>query len=73
MATKRNRTKIHRELPPVGTILNGKFKGVAYKSRIVSDKTTPAGREVKHEDRVYPSMTAAANVMTKQPTNGWRF
>ncbi len=73
MATKRKRTKIDRELPPVGTVLNGKFKGVAYKARIVSDKTNPAGRAVKYEDRVYPSMTAAAKAITKQPTNGWRF
>jgi hypothetical protein len=73
MSEKRKRTKIDRELPPVGTVLNGKFMGVSYKARIVSDKTSPVGRAVKHEDRVYPSMTAAAKAITKQPTNGWRF
>ena len=31
------RKKIVRELPPVGTILMGKFKGVQYKAKIVKD------------------------------------
>jgi hypothetical protein len=73
MSEKRKRMKIDRELPPIGTLLNGKFMGASYKARIVSDKTSPVGRAVKYEDRVYQSVTAAAKAITKQPTNGWRF
>ena len=70
---KRKRAKIDRELPPVGTILNGKFKGKPYKAKVVSEKASSAGRGIKYEGDIYPSMTAAAKAITKQPANGWRF
>ena len=34
---KRARTKIAREIPAVGTVLNEKFKGVSYRAKIVKD------------------------------------
>lgn len=73
MAEKRKRRKIKRELPPAGTILKGKFLKVEYKARIVKDKNSTAGRAVKYDDKLYPSMTAAAKAITKQSVNGWRF
>jgi hypothetical protein len=71
MAEKR--IKFERELPPVGTVLNGKFKGTPYKAKIVKDKNSKSGRAVKYDGNTYQSMTAAAIVITKQSTNGWRF
>ena len=73
MEKKRKRTKIDRELPKIGTILNGKFLGIKYKARIVSDKKAASGRAIKYDDKLYPSMTAAAKAITKQSVNGWRF
>jgi hypothetical protein len=73
MAEMRKRRKIKRELPPVRTILKGKFWGVEYKARIVKDISNPVGRSVKYGDKLYPSMTAAAKAITKQSVNGWRF
>jgi hypothetical protein len=70
---KRTRAKIIRELPPVGVLLYGKFMRVTYKAKIVSDKTTASGKAVQYSGVNYRSMTAAAMVITKQPTNGWRF
>jgi hypothetical protein len=70
---KRKRAKIARELPPVGTVLLGKFLGAPYKGRIVADKSTSSGKAVEYSGSKYPSMTAAAKAITKQPTNGWRF
>ena len=70
---KRKRAKIVRELPPVGTLLMGKFQGAPYKARITADKSTSSGKAVEYSGSKYPSMTAAAKAITKQPTNGWRF
>ena len=42
--TTRKRMKITRELPTVGTILNGKFKRVIYKAEVVSDLNKPNRR-----------------------------
>ena len=70
---KRGRRKIDRVLPPVGTKLKGKFKGVAYSARIGNDKAKKDGRAVEYSGIKYSSMTSAAKVITKQPTNGWRF
>ena len=44
---KRRRTGIVREIPAIGTVLLGKFKGVPYKARIVSDKTVLVQREME--------------------------
>ena len=73
MTEKRKRRKIKRELPPVGTVLKGKFKGSSFKARIVKDKAQASGKAIKYDDKLYPSMTAAAIAITKQATNGWRF
>jgi hypothetical protein len=73
MQNKRKRAQIDRELPPVGTILNGKFKGKPYKAKIVSDKASSTGRGIKYEGDIYQSMSAAAKAITRQSTNGWRF
>lgn len=73
MNTVRKRRKIKRELPSVGTVLKGKFFGKPYTARVVKDKTNAEGRSIKYDDKLYSSMTAAAMVITKQPTNGWRF
>lgn len=71
---KRERRKIDRELPPVGTELSGKFKGVCgYKAKIVKDSNCPTKKLIKFNGKLYTSMTAAAIAITKQPTNGWRF
>lgn len=73
MEKKRKRTKIVRILPSIGTSLIGKFKGTPYKAQIVKDEAKPNGKAIKFAGRLYPSMTAAAEAITKQPTNGWRF
>lgn len=44
MTTKRHRKRIARELPPVGTNLQGKFKGETYTATIVEAEGLPAGR-----------------------------
>lgn len=73
MEQKRRRKKINRRLPFIGTNLIGKFKGTVYKAQIVKDETKPSRKAIKFAGRLYSSMTAAAKVITKQPTNGWRF
>lgn len=70
---KRIRRKIERQLPAVGTKLSGKFKGVAFKARIVADKSDPTGKAVEYAGKKYRSMTAAAYAIVKQAINGWRF
>lgn len=70
---KKAKQTILRELPPVGTKLIGKFKGVPYNGKIVSDKTRSTGKAVDYSGVKYRSMTAAAMAITKQATNGWRF
>jgi hypothetical protein len=73
MVKKMKSTKIRRELPPVGTVLKGKFKGNPYSARVVKDKSSPVGRAIKYDGNLYKSMTAAAEAITKQSVNGWRF
>lgn len=70
---RRERRKIARELPAIGTKVIGKFKGVTYTAKIVSDKISSSKKAVEYSGIKYPSMTAAAKSITKQPTNGWRF
>ena len=73
MSQKRKRTNIFRELPAIGTILIGKFHGNLYKAKIVKSSSSPIGREIKYNNKLFPSMTAAAKAITKNPVNGWRF
>jgi hypothetical protein len=70
---KMQKRKISRELPAVGTILKGKFHGKLYEAKIVKSSSSPIGREIKYNNKLFPSMTAAAKAITKNPVNGWRF
>jgi len=65
--------KIVRELPPIGTVLSGNFKGTPYKAKIVKDTFQKNVKAIKYDGKLYPSMTAAAKAITKQSVNGWRF
>jgi len=62
-----------RELPDVGTVLVAKFKGDQYKAKVVNDKSTAGGKAIKYDDKLYPSMTAAATAITNHNKNGWKF
>ncbi|RKZ28245.1 hypothetical protein DRQ26_01495 [bacterium] len=63
---KSNRTK---PLPPVGTQLVGKFKGVEYYGAVTKD-----GIVIEGIDGVFPSMSSAASAVTKRKNlNGWAF
>lgn len=73
MTTKRQRKKIARELPPVGTALTGRFKGETRTATIVEAKDFPAGRAVEYEGSRYTSLSAAARAITGHPINGWLF
>jgi len=73
MTVKHRRKKIARELPPAGTTLAGRFKGETYAATVVEAEGLPHGRGISFGDHLYPSLTAAAKAITKQPVNGWRF
>jgi hypothetical protein len=73
MTTKRQRKKIARQLPPVGTTFTGRSKGQTHTAVIVEAKDRPGGRAVKYGDQVFPSLSAAAQAVTGHPTNGWVF
>jgi hypothetical protein len=73
MTTKRHRKKIARELPPVGTTLQGRFKGETRTATIVEAKDLPVGKAVEYEGKRYISLSAAARAITGYPINGWRF
>ena len=60
MTTKRHRKKIARELPPVGTTLQGRFKGQTRTATIVEAQDVPAGKAVEYEGSRYTSLSAAA-------------
>jgi len=60
MTTKRHRKKIARELPPVGTTLQGKSKGETYTATIVEAEGLPAGRGVRLGEDLYASFSACA-------------
>ena len=73
MTTKRQRKKIARQLPPIGTTLTGRSKGQPHTAVIVEAKDRPAGRAVKYGDQLFASLSAAAKAVTGHPTNGWLF
>ena len=73
MTTKRQRKKIARELPPVGTTLTGRSRGQSHTAVIVEANDRPAGRAVEYGDQLFPSLSAAAKAVTGHPTNGWLF
>ena len=68
MGPRRHRKKIARELPPVGTTLQGRFKGETRTATIVEEQDLPAGKAIEYEGSRYPSLSAAARAIT-----GWRF
>ena len=73
MTTKRQRKKIARQLPPVGTTLTGRSKGQTHTAVIVEAEERPGGRAVKYGDQVFPSLSAAAKAVSGHATNGWLF
>ena len=73
MTSKRQRKKIARELPPVGTTLTGRSRGQSHTAVIVEAKDRPAGRAVEYGDQLFSSLSAAAKAVTGHPTNGWLF
>jgi len=70
---KRKRTKIRRELPPMGTMLVGKFKGQVYNAEIVVSSTEHNRRLISIQGREFSSLSAAAVAVTGHSVNGWVF
>jgi hypothetical protein len=73
MSTKRERKRIARELPPVGTTLTATYRGQSHTAEIVEAKKLPAERAVKYGDEILSSLSAAGKAVTGHPTNGWVF
>ncbi len=73
MTRKRERKRVARELPPVGTTLAATYRGQSHAAEIVEAKELPAGRGVKYGDQVFTSLGAAGKAVTNHPTNGWAF
>jgi hypothetical protein len=73
MTTKRQRKKIARQLPPVGTTLAATYRGQTHTAVIVEAKDRPAGRAVKYGDQFFASLSAAAKAVTGHSANGWLF
>jgi len=70
---KKRKHKYERVLPPIGTKLVGKFKGVEHFAEVVLAPQLREGRGISYEGKVFSTMTAAAKEITKQSVNGWRF
>jgi hypothetical protein len=70
---KSTRHLIPHEMPPEGTILEGKYLGKPYKAKIIMSITSPPARVVSLYNREYKFMSAAARAITGHATNGWRF
>ena len=73
MTTKRHRKKMARELPPVGTTLQGRFKGQIRTATIVEAQDLPVGKAVGYEGGRYTSLSTAARAIACHAINGWRF
>jgi hypothetical protein len=73
MTSKRQRKKMARQLPPVGTTLAGTYRGQTHTAVIVEAKDRPAGRAVEYGEQLFASLSAAAKAVTGHPTNGWLF
>jgi hypothetical protein len=73
MSTKRQRKKIARQLPPLGTTLTATHRGQPHTAVIVEAKDRPAGRAVKYGDQLFASLSAAAKAVTGHSANGWLF
>lgn len=73
MTTKRQRKKITRQLPPVGTTLAATYRGEPHTAVIVEAKDRLAGRAVEYGEQLFASLSAAARAVTGHSTNGWVF
>ena len=73
MTSKRQRKKIARQLPPVGTTLTARSRGQSHTAVIVEAKDRPSGRAVEYGDQLFASLSAAAKGVTGHSTNGWLF
>ena len=73
MTTMRHRKTIARELPPLGTTLQGRFKGETRTATIVEAQDLPAGKAVEYEGGRYTSLSTASRAITGHAINGWRF
>jgi hypothetical protein len=73
MTSKRQRKKMARQLPPVGTTLAATYKGEPHTATVVEAKDRPAGRAVKYGDELFVSLSAAAKAVTGHSANGWLF
>ncbi len=73
MTAKRERKRMARELPPVGTMLTATHKGQSYTAEIVEAKELPAGRAVRYGEKIFSSLSAAGSAVTGHATNGWKF
>jgi hypothetical protein len=62
-----------RNMPPVGTKLQGKYKGRDYFAEVVEATTFKIGRGILFKGELFSSMSSAASKVRKQPTNGWIF
>jgi len=73
MTSKRQRKKIARQLPPVGTTLTARHRGQPHTAVLVEAKDRPGGRAVKYGEQFFPSLSAAGRAITGHATNGWKF
>jgi hypothetical protein len=73
MTSKRQRKKMARQLPPVGTTLAATYKGEPHTATVVEAKDRPSGRAVKYRDQLFASLSAAAKAVTGHSANGWLF
>lgn len=69
----KTRKKIQRELPPVGTKLEHKFKGKLYVAEIVRSQSDPSKLIVRLQGRNYESLSGAAKSISGNSANGWVF
>jgi len=72
-AKRKSPRRIERRLPPAGTVLVGRFRGEQVTAMIVEATQFPEGKAVKVGDKIFKSLSAAAQAVTQQSTNGWRF
>lgn len=70
---KRQRRRIERSLPPVGTILRASRSGMKYEAPVVSAPELKGGKGVRLGNKVYGSLSGAARAITGNMVNGWKF
>lgn len=72
-AAKRQRQRIERSLPSVGTILRARRGGIEYEALIVSAPDLKSGRAIRVGKEIYGSLSSAARAITGNMVNGWKF